>query len=1114
MGFKTFGGGGGGGKKGPQKRNGSHKNRGTLRPQPVQPFQDATKQPTTKGSKGKGLADDTFAEDANLEEYGEDADDEEEFGYDQDVRGEAKPLARAIISVTGCSDVKVSLLETAAELGGVTDTSLTEKVTHLIADHSGTEKFDVAVKYGMRIMSRHWIPAVRDAWMNAEPTNFEELEDAHRLPPFASLVVSLTGFAQGEYKNRLIERLADNGASVTASVEADTTHIIVAFPTSPHSQDNVKKLTQVQEARYSKVKTVWEGWVDEVIEFGGVRSNREKTWAWVPGKGEPTQEELREVDMRKKAKNPKSQASDELRDSLGWEDSAGRRGEPQDEAAELASVAKARKSRAGNKVASQVDGLINDFFGGAGSATPPLPSTSMLPLQIRSLGRAIGSDAELFGAPPVSKSTGKSVIQSLATRSLFNSQTRNHTISLIPGGSRSAATATEADDSAFFDNVDDNVVVKPVGGWLEDPIFEGKTIVLMGLRERASVVREAITSRAGRVFIDERDDDADWIVVPVFGAPEKYLNSDDPRVVTHLWIETCIFELKFVPPTDRLSERPLSCKVPLPWGSTLNINTSGYEEAGKTHIKYIVMQLGGTFSDTFARTRSHLIHSAIDEGREPDGVKVAKACEWGIPVVGSKWLRDWVQEQEDKQQEELRRKSIARKGKGRETEAGQFSKRTQPLPLRLTKSTFCSKADSDSEQSRTPVADDDTAPLEGCVVLLSSKMKSSDKTTLYAIVETLGGKVLSKFSSDVTHFIHAGTRANESFKEFKTRPDGLEIVHPQWVEECRKCQRRVSENDFPSLYDPRKGRQLAGMVCSPPRASRQSSVRANSRAPSSAPTTHMPPPPLPHRRSSRGSTSSITPLETSMEVEQESPHPLVDNAVEFRSVGVVAEDESMTNSQSEHLSPPRSRQPTQDFSPPITNAAKVQVDPATSSSPAPLPEISNPDTSSDPPEGMESHSKRSGPNVLLKEQTSALLLSLENAPIEDPAAKRKARVGRKRSNGDSLPGSAHSDHIVLPPASNVPRRLPGVGIEPTQFSQTEEYSLDVTFEDPAALRARQQILAALSNGPFENDTSKTPARRKRSSAMEDEETGKDGSAVVEEQQPKKRKTPARNAKHR
>lgn len=75
-------------------------------------------------------------------------------------------------------------------------------------------------------------------------------------------------------------------------------------------------------------------------------------------------------------------------------------------------------------------------------------------------------------------------------------------------------------------------------------------------------------------------------------------------------------------------------------------------------------------SDTFDRSRSHLIHSAVDTDQVPEGPKVVKARTWGIPVVGVKWLREWAQAQADERDADARRESQARKGKGREVEPG------------------------------------------------------------------------------------------------------------------------------------------------------------------------------------------------------------------------------------------------------------------------------------------------------------------------------------------------------------------------------------------------------------------------------------------------------------
>lgn len=71
----------------------------------------------------------------------------------------------------------------------------------------------------------------------------------------------------------------------------------------------------------------------------------------------------------------------------------------------------------------------------------------------------------------------------------------------------------------------------------------------------------------------------------------------------------------------------------------------------------ISVSAGGKSSEVFNKTRSHLIHAAVDSGLEPTGPKVLRANEWGIPIVGSEWLREFGVSKAEARRE--------RKGKGK-----------------------------------------------------------------------------------------------------------------------------------------------------------------------------------------------------------------------------------------------------------------------------------------------------------------------------------------------------------------------------------------------------------------------------------------------------------------
>lgn len=82
-------------------------------------------------------------------EEGQDEDEEsesdsDELNYTVALHAERKPLVGCNICVTGCADYKRQLLASAKDLGADTEGILSKWTTHLIADASGSPKFDVS----------------------------------------------------------------------------------------------------------------------------------------------------------------------------------------------------------------------------------------------------------------------------------------------------------------------------------------------------------------------------------------------------------------------------------------------------------------------------------------------------------------------------------------------------------------------------------------------------------------------------------------------------------------------------------------------------------------------------------------------------------------------------------------------------------------------------------------------------------------------------------------------------------------------------------------------------------------------------------------------------------
>lgn len=95
----------------------------------------------------------------------------------------------------------------------------------------------------------------------------------------------------GEYKDFIKSELVRNGAQIAQTFDKAVTHLIVAAPTSPHSQTpSSDKLVQARKNRHHLhpcLAVVWEGWIEAAIARGGLHANDTKLWTWREGEGPP-----------------------------------------------------------------------------------------------------------------------------------------------------------------------------------------------------------------------------------------------------------------------------------------------------------------------------------------------------------------------------------------------------------------------------------------------------------------------------------------------------------------------------------------------------------------------------------------------------------------------------------------------------------------------------------------------------------------------------------------------------------------------------------------------------------------------------------------------------------
>lgn len=88
------------------------------------------------------------------------------------------------------------MAEAAIEMGAEHKLDLTSDVTHLIVGDSNTAKYKYVAREreDIKVLQLEWVEAVRQAWIQGGDVDLKELEEEYRLPTFAGLRISVTGF--------------------------------------------------------------------------------------------------------------------------------------------------------------------------------------------------------------------------------------------------------------------------------------------------------------------------------------------------------------------------------------------------------------------------------------------------------------------------------------------------------------------------------------------------------------------------------------------------------------------------------------------------------------------------------------------------------------------------------------------------------------------------------------------------------------------------------------------------------------------------------------------------------------------------------------------------------
>ncbi|XP_018579820.1 protein ECT2 isoform X3 [Anoplophora glabripennis] len=112
-------------------------------------------------------------------------------------------------------------------MGGSIRKDMSAKVTHLIANVSGGDKYQYAATFRVPVMNLHWVHA---SWEHRHELEFVATLDTftaeHKLKPFHGARVCFIGFPEEEEKH-MTEVLLSNGGAVTNLEDPGCSHVVV-----------------------------------------------------------------------------------------------------------------------------------------------------------------------------------------------------------------------------------------------------------------------------------------------------------------------------------------------------------------------------------------------------------------------------------------------------------------------------------------------------------------------------------------------------------------------------------------------------------------------------------------------------------------------------------------------------------------------------------------------------------------------------------------------------------------------------------------------------------------------------------------------------------------------
>ncbi|XP_044718910.1 twin BRCT domain-containing protein [Hirsutella rhossiliensis] len=131
-----------------------------------------------------------------------------------------------------------------------------------------------------------------------------------------------------------------------------------------------------------------------------------------------------------------------------------------------------------------------------------------------------------------------------------------------------------------------------------------------------------------------------FLIVPQTSQPDTHprILNDDVHIVTEFYIERCMHNKRFFPPSEHVLGRPFPM-FPIRGFSDLTVCSAAFTGLELSQMARSVAQLGAKFEEGFRRSTSLVVCKSLQAMRKE---KLRYALEWEVPVVSADWLWECI----------------------------------------------------------------------------------------------------------------------------------------------------------------------------------------------------------------------------------------------------------------------------------------------------------------------------------------------------------------------------------------------------------------------------------------------------------------------------------------